>query len=59
MKLLSAFVRDDSGATMVEYAFMLALILLAVLGAVSYLGGQTSALWTTNGTAMKAAGLGG
>jgi len=37
-----AFLKEESGPTAVEYAVMLALILLAVLAAVSTIGGHAN-----------------
>jgi pilus assembly protein Flp/PilA len=37
-----AFLKDESGPTAVEYAVMLALILVVILAAVSNIGGTTS-----------------
>lgn len=36
------FLRDDHGATVVEYALLVALIALVVIGAVSLLGSASS-----------------
>lgn len=41
------FVKDETGATMVEYGLMLALIAVVCLGAVSLVGTKASALFTT------------
>lgn len=40
------FLRDESGPTTVEYAIMISLILIAVIGAVSVLGTQEQAVFT-------------
>jgi pilus assembly protein Flp/PilA len=45
---------DDSGATAVEYALMVALIALVVIGAVTILGENTSSKFDTVGTAVGA-----
>ena len=40
-----AFLKEESGPTAVEYAVMLALILLAIFAAVSNIGGTTSDMY--------------
>jgi pilus assembly protein Flp/PilA len=42
-----SFIRDKTGATVVEYALMLSLIALVIIGAAGVLGTQTSA-WFIN-----------
>ena len=49
---------DEDGTTSVEYAVMLALILLAVFGAIGSIGGQAGGMWGDIDTDMAAAGLG-
>ncbi len=39
------WVRDDNGATSVEYAVMLALILMVVITGIASLGGEAHSLW--------------
>ncbi len=39
------FLRDDQAATAVEYAVMLALILMTVIGAIGSVGAQAGGLW--------------
>jgi pilus assembly protein Flp/PilA len=41
----AAALRSDRGATAVEYGLMVALIALAIIGVVTLLGGQLSALF--------------
>lgn len=58
MRLLVRLLLDqDEAATAVEYAVMLALILLAVIGSVAALGSQNGGLWGNNSTAMQAVGF--
>ena len=45
MKLLKRLVKEDDGATMVEYGLMVALIAVAVMGTVFILGGQINTLF--------------
>jgi pilus assembly protein Flp/PilA len=55
---LLRFWHDDDGATSVEYAVMLALILVAVIGAIGSVGGQTGGLWGGIDTDLTSAGFG-
>jgi Flp pilus assembly pilin Flp len=50
--------RDADAATAVEYAVMLALVFLAVLGAVLVLGQNTSQSWSYSNTQLKAVNFG-
>jgi pilus assembly protein Flp/PilA len=45
MQLLIKLLRNDEAATAVEYAVMLAMILIAVIGAIGMVGGQTANMW--------------
>ena len=46
MILLTAhFLRDEDGTTAVEYAVMLGLILLAIVGAIGAVGAQSGGMW--------------
>lgn len=50
-KSLSTLLRDDSGATMVEYGIMVALIAAICIAAVKTLGGKVNAAFgTVNGS---------
>jgi pilus assembly protein Flp/PilA len=49
---------DEDGATAVEYAVLLALVLMAVFGAVASLGTEAGTLWGSINTKSQAAGLG-
>lgn len=40
-----SFHKDESGAAAVEYAIMIALILVAVIGAISVFGSNTDEVW--------------
>jgi pilus assembly protein Flp/PilA len=40
------FLADEIGATAVEYAVLLALILVAVIAAITSVGNSTSGLWS-------------
>jgi len=46
----------ERGASMVEYILLVALIALAVLAAVSFLGGQMTSKFNTEGSTISSAG---
>jgi len=46
----------ERGASMVEYILLVALIALAVLAAVSFLGGQMTGKFNTEGSTISSAG---
>ena len=57
MKLLLArFVRDESGATAIEYGLIAAGISVAIIAAVTTLGGNLSSTFTNVDNAMSSAG---
>ena len=58
MKCLVKFLFDDTAATAVEYAVMLAMILMAVIGAVLSVGTETNVLFEDIDSRTGAAGLG-
>ena len=45
MRWITKILRDDQAATTVEYAVLLALILMAGLGAIGSVGAQTGGMW--------------
>jgi len=51
-KLFGRFVTEESGATMVEYAVMVALIAVVAVAAVRIVGTKTSAAFTAAGAAL-------
>ena len=55
MTKLRRFLLESDGATAVEYAVMLALIIMACLGAITSVGQQTAALWGSNETGLLSA----
>lgn len=59
MSLLRRFLQSDDAATAVEYAVMMALILLACIGAINALGAGSSGMWGNNKDKLEAAGFGG
>ena len=58
MRFLYEFLRNDDAATAVEYAVMLALILLTVFAAVGSVGTNASSSWAHSSTSLQNAGLG-
>lgn len=46
------FLGDDSGHAMVEYLFMLALVIFACLGGIALVGNQTLSLFVRSRNAM-------
>ena len=57
MRLLSFF-REDSASTAVEYAVLLAAILLTLVTAIAAVGSGTGGMWSGNQSAMNAVGFG-
>lgn len=49
---LTSMIRDEEGATMVEYGLLVALIALVALGAVTTVGQKLSTLFTNVGTSL-------
>jgi pilus assembly protein Flp/PilA len=52
MRRLLHFLRDENGPTSVEYAVMLALIIVVCIGAVTTVGGEVFNMWGNNGTEL-------
>lgn len=55
MKKLLRFLSEDTAATAVEYAVMLAMIILACIGAIATVGQQTANLWADNSNGLQSA----
>lgn len=47
-RILARWLRDESGPTATEYAILLALIVITLMGAVNTFGNTTSGLWSQN-----------
>ena len=45
-RMLRTLVTDERGATAIEYGLIAALIIVAMIGALSSLGGGTVGMWT-------------
>ena len=57
MQRLLRFMKSDDGPTAVEYAVMLALILLAIMGSVRVLQTRTGDVYNRCGTELDNAGF--
>ena len=53
--LMNRFVKDQSGATAIEYGLIAALISVTIIAAVTTLGGQLNTTFETMGNEMTAA----
>ncbi len=53
MKFINKLLRDEAGATAIEYGLIAALIAVAAVTAMSSLGNQLSTTFTTVETKMK------
>ena len=51
--LFSRFVRDESGATAIEYGLIAALIAVVIIGAVASVGTALTTTFSNVGTAVK------
>ncbi|MCC6125489.1 MAG: Flp family type IVb pilin [Pirellulales bacterium] len=58
MKRLLDFLREDEAATAVEYAVLLALILMSVIGAIGTVGAQSGGMWGNIEGRLNGAGFG-
>ncbi len=57
MDQLTTILSQDDSATSVEYAVLLALIILAAFGAIQSFGSQLSALWSGMVNSLQALGF--
>jgi pilus assembly protein Flp/PilA len=55
---ITHLLRDEDAATAVEYAVMLALILVAIMGTIGVVGSQSGGMWGGIDNKMSTAGLG-
>jgi pilus assembly protein Flp/PilA len=53
LQRLSSFVREEDGPTAVEYAVMLALIIVVCLVSIQFVGQQASTTFSTVADALK------
>jgi len=56
LRAITKFVRDEEGATAVEYGLMVALIAAVIVGVVTTLGQQLSTTFTNITTSLKGTG---
>jgi pilus assembly protein Flp/PilA len=59
MKFLLRLIRHEEAATAVEYAVMLALIILVAIAAITNFGLQTSTVWNNNNQKLSNVHFGG
>lgn len=52
-RALKSFARDEAGPTSVEYALMVALIILALYGSIQYFGGANDGLWANSNQQLE------
>ncbi len=57
MKRLFQALLEEGGPTAVEYAVMLALIMLAMMGSVALVGQKASGLWFNNVASLMSSGV--
>lgn len=57
MSAITRFLWTDDAATAVEYAVMLALILLTCVATIALLGTTVSDMWTNSNAEMEAHGI--
>ncbi|QKC83469.1 Flp family type IVb pilin [Mesorhizobium sp. NZP2077] len=55
-KAISRYIRDESGATAIEYGLIAALIALAIITGAGALGNSINAKFTTIGTRVASSG---
>lgn len=53
-KLFARFVKDESGATAIEYGLIAALIAIAIIGGARFVGSQVNTKFTQVGSALQA-----
>lgn len=58
MEFLAQFLTDENGTTSVEYAVLLALIIVTVIGAIGAVGTQTGGMWGGIDTDLNSHGFG-
>jgi pilus assembly protein Flp/PilA len=57
-EFIARLICDDSAATAVEYAVMLALILGVIFASIAILGQDTKQVWQQNNTSLNSVGFG-
>ena len=56
--LISCFVKDESGATAIEYALIAGLLSVAIIGTLILVSGQLVAIWAAIQAALASAQAG-
>ena len=59
MLFMKAFLKDESGATMIEYGLVAALVSVAAIIALQILGGQLQIIFNTVSSYLSSAASGG
>nr|MBF0685132.1 Flp family type IVb pilin [Pseudomonas sp.] len=54
MNIFARFAKDESGATAIEYGLIAALIAVAIIAAITLLGGSLTTLFTNISTKLNA-----
>ena len=54
LRKIVAFINDEEGAAAIEYALLLVMVALAIIGVASSLGSKIAAVFTVVDTAMVA-----
>jgi len=54
--LLKTVIRDQSGATAIEYGLIAALVAIAAMGGMSLLGTSLNSIFSSVGTTLQSAG---
>lgn len=57
MLTFKRLIKDESGASLVEYGMLVGLIAVVCIGGVTILGGQINAVFTAITNALTAAGI--
>ncbi len=57
--LISRFLKDDSGATAIEYGLIAALVSVAAIGALTAMGQSLNTMFSTVSSALSTATSGG
>ncbi len=55
---ISRLLHESEGATAVEYAVMLAMIIAAIISSIGAVGAETGGLWSNIRSGLSAAGFG-
>ncbi len=55
MTRIASFIEDRRAATAVEYSLVAALVAVAIIGSVRFVGGETAGMWGGVATAVASA----